>query len=199
MDLPSVSNAPRALSIGGATYRARALTLGQLGELLAWLEDRINGGARPVPLASDSARLALATTDGLAVLLHLSLLSCQPTLTRDRAAALVGDLDAEGEARLLAIAFRRRPGYVPPDAGVGKDLAESDWGAIWEGVSGHRADRYEAVGQLTLDQLENHVARGALEGSESLAPAEVQAMWEAARAAEAEAPAGDAQSAASSR
>src|SRR4051794_34203799 len=139
MDLPSVSNAPRALSIGGATYRARALTLGQLGELLAWLEDRINGGARPVPLASDSARLALATTDGLAMLLHLSLLSCHPTLTRDRAAALVGDLDADGEARLLAIAFRRRPGYVPPDDGAGKDLAGSDWGAIWEGVSGHRA------------------------------------------------------------
>jgi hypothetical protein len=197
VDLPSVSNAPRALSIGGATYRARALTLWQLGELLAWLEDRISGGARPVPLSSDSARLALATTDGLAVLLHLSLVSCHPRLTRDRARAMVGDLDAEAEARLLAIAFRRRPGYTPPEDGDGKDLAESDWGAIWEGLSGHRADRYEAVGQLTLDQLDNYFARGELEGLERLAPAEVQAMWEAARAAET--PDGDAQPTASSR
>jgi hypothetical protein len=40
MDLPSISNAPRELPLGGVTYRARALTLGQLGELLAWLEER---------------------------------------------------------------------------------------------------------------------------------------------------------------
>jgi hypothetical protein len=40
VDLPSVCNAPRVLPIGGTSYRARALTLAQLGELLAWLEDR---------------------------------------------------------------------------------------------------------------------------------------------------------------
>lgn len=180
MDLPSISNAPRALAIGGVTYRARTLTLGQFGELLAWLEDRITGGTQVVPFSDDTARLALATTDGLAVVLHLSLLSCQPNLTRDEAASLAATLDAESERRLMAIAFRRRPGYAPPEDGSGKDLAESDWGAIWEGLTGHRADRYEAVGNLTLDQFDNFAAKGELEGPDALKPAEVQAMWEQA-------------------
>lgn len=181
MDLPSISNAPRVLAIGGVSYRARALTLGQLGEVMAWLEDRLGGGPRAVPW-SDAARLALATTEGLGVLLHLALLSCQPAMTRDQAEALAGALDPQAEARLMAIAFRRRPGYAPPQPGAGTDLAECDWGALWEAVSGHRADRYEAIARLTLDQLDNHAARGELDGPGSLSTAEVQAMWEAAKA-----------------
>src|SRR5262245_40337078 len=98
MDLPSITNAPRVLTIGGVTYRARTLTRAQLGELLAWLEDRITGGTYPVPLSDDAARVALASTDGMAVVLHLSLLSCQPALSRDEANALVAELDAESEA-----------------------------------------------------------------------------------------------------
>lgn len=179
MDLPSICNAPRALALGGVTYRACALTLVQLGEILAWLEDRL--GADCVPLSSDAARIALATDDGLAVVLHLSLLYCHPTLTRDDATRLAGTVDAEAALRLRSIAFRRRPGYHPPSDGSGKDLAESDWGLIWEAMTGHRADRYEAVGHLTLDQLDNYFAKGELDGSDSLSPSEVQAMWEAAQ------------------
>lgn len=177
MDLPSISNAPRTLVLDGTTYRARVLTLNQLGELLAWIEDRVEASC--VPMSSDAARIAMATMEGLAVILHLSLLSCQPHLTRDQARALAENLDADTQARLEAIAFRRRPGYVPPEDGSGKDLAASDWGAIWEGLSGHRADRYGAVGDITLDQLDNLAARGELEGPDSLSPADVQAMWEA--------------------
>lgn len=179
MDLPSVSNAPRILTVGGVSYRARVLTISQLGELLAWLEDRT--GVPLIPLSADSARLALASTEGLAVVLHLSLLSCQPHLTRDQARAMAESLDADEEMRLKAIAFRRRPGYAPPEDGTGKDLAESDWGMIWEGLSQGRADRYEAVGHLTLDQLDCRSAKGELEGPDSLKPAEVQRMWEEAQ------------------
>jgi hypothetical protein len=180
MDLASVSNAPRILTLGDVSYRARTLTLSQLGELLAWLEDRT--GVPLIPLSADEARIALATTDGLAVVLHLSLLSCQPGLTRDQALALAATLDRETQSRLEAIAFRRRPGYAPPEEGTGKDLAESDWGATWEGLSQHRADRYEAVGGLTLDQLDNYAAKGECDGPDALKPSEVQAMWEAAQA-----------------
>lgn len=182
MDLPSLANAPRIISIAGVSYRARTLTLGQFGELLAWLEDRLTGGTAAVPLSCDEAQVALATADGLAVVLHLSLLSCQPTLTRDEATALAGMLDADAEARLRAIAFRRRPGYAPPADGTGKDLAEADWGEIWEGLTWHRADRYAAVAELTLDQMDNYAARGELDGPDSLSRAEFQAMWEAAQA-----------------
>jgi hypothetical protein len=178
VDLPSITNAPRALSIRGVTYRARALTLEQFGELLAWLEDRTD--IPLVPFCSDSARVALATTEGLAVILHLSLLSCQPHLARDQAQTLAETMDADGQTRLMAIAFRRRPGYAPPAEGAGKDLAETDWGIIWEALTQHRADRYGAVGQLTLDQMENHFARGELAGPDSLSMADFQAMYEAA-------------------
>jgi hypothetical protein len=178
VDLPSVCNAPRVLPIGGTSYRARALTLAQLGELLAWLEDRT--GAELVPFSSDPARVALASADGVAVILHLALLSCQPRMTRDEAAAMAVGLDAEETARLMAIAFRRRPGYAPPEDGSGKDLAESDWGAIWEGLTRHRAELYGAVGGLTLDQLDCLVAKGEIDGPGTLSPSEVQAMWEQA-------------------
>jgi hypothetical protein len=180
MDLASVSNAPRELPIGGAVYRARALTLAQLGELLAWLEDRC--GIPLLPLSSDPARVALASTDGLAVVLHLALLSCQPNLTRDDATALAAQLDLDGEIRLREIAFRRRPGYAPPEDGSGKDLAELDWGMMWEGLSGHRADRYAAVADLTLDQLDSFAARGELDGPDTLTPSQVQELWERAQA-----------------
>jgi hypothetical protein len=178
MDLPSISNAPRVLPVAGVSYRACVLTLRQLAELAAWLEDRT--GIACVPLSCDAARVALASTDGLAVILHLSLLDCQPGLTRDEAAAMASALDEETTSRLMAIAFRRRPGYKPPPDGSGKDLAESDWGAIWEGLTRHRAELYGAVGGLTLDQLDNLAAKGELEGPDALSAAEVQAMWEAA-------------------
>lgn len=182
IDLPSIVNAPRELRIDGSIYRARTLTLGQLGELLAWLEDRVAGGAAVVPLSSEAARLALASADGLAVILHLALSSCHPAITRDQARAMATSLGAEAEARLMAIAFRRRPGYAPPEDGAGQDLAESNWGATWEALTGHRADLYAAVGGLTLDQFDNFSARGELEGPDSLKPDDVQAMWEQAHA-----------------
>jgi hypothetical protein len=196
MDLPSISNAPREIGVGGLTYRARALTLGQVGELLAWLEDRT--GEDLAPLSSDAARLALATSEGLGVLLHLALSSCHPGLSRDEARALAGAMTPADEGRLWSIAFRRRPGYEPPkpaeagdDAPAGKDLAEVAWGPMVHGLSGGRADRYGAVLGLTLDQVDCVCSKGEVEGPGTLSPAEVQAMWEAAPGPGAEAEAVD--------
>jgi hypothetical protein len=184
MDLPSVSNAPRELPLGGVTYRARTLTLNQLGEVLAWLDDRLPAegrGAGGLPLfSSEAVQLALATADGLAVVLHLSLASCHPTLTRDEARTLAGSLDDADVARLHAVAFRRRPNYAPPEPGRGKDLAEADWGILWEALSQHQAAAYAGAGELTLDQMDSYLARGEIEGPDGLTAAEVQAMWEAA-------------------
>src|SRR4051794_4352158 len=104
MNLPNVTNAPRILVLDGTAYRARTLTLGQLGEVLAWLEDRLphddddkNNRAGPPLFSSEASKLALATTDGLAVILHLSLLSCQPSLTRDQARSLAATMTVEDE------------------------------------------------------------------------------------------------------
>jgi hypothetical protein len=84
MDLPSACNAPRELPIGGVTHRARRITLDGYGEILAWLSDRLPPSldGSPLLLSSPESRIALATTDGLAVVLHLSLQRCHPGLTR---------------------------------------------------------------------------------------------------------------------
>jgi hypothetical protein len=190
IDLATASNAPRELPLDGATYRARTLTLNQLGELLAWLEARAGGDAPP-PFASEAAQVALATTEGLAVVLHLSLSSCHPGLTRDAARSLAATLNPAGADRLFAVAFRRRPNRKAPAPGRGKDLTEVDWGMIWEALSQHEAAAYAGCGDVTLDQMENHLQKGESPDSDSLTMAEVQAMWEASRREEESPPARD--------
>lgn len=183
MNLSSITNAPRAFVLGGVSYRARALTLGQLGEVLAWLEDRLpSDPARHGPLLfSDvSSRLALSTTEGLAVLLHLSLLSCHPSLSRDDARTLAATMDADDESRLLAIAFRRVPTARTTTGRPAKDLTEVNWGEVFESVTGHRAAAYADVAGLSLDQFDNFVNRGRAHDEGTLSPADVQAMWDAA-------------------
>jgi hypothetical protein len=182
MDLPSVSNAPRTLVLGGTTYRCRTLTLGQIGEVLAWLEDRAGG---KVLFRSEASQIALATTEGLSVVLHLALSSCQPWLTRDAAVKIAATMDAEDEMRLASIAWRRRPGRpADPDAPPGKDLADVAWGEIFEGLSGHTPAGYEAVAQLTLDQFDCIACRGEVWDPDALDPRDVQAMWEASQKAD---------------
>jgi hypothetical protein len=185
MNLPSVTNAPRTLVLGGVSYRARALTLGQIGEVLAWLEGRLPPGSErdgPTLFSGESSRIALATTEGLAVLLHLSLLSCHPSLTRDDAKALAAAMDENDEIRLLAIAFRRHPCPPAENDRPAKDLAEVNWGEIFADLTGHRADAYEGAASLSLDQFDNFVGRGVSQ-KDTMSPAEVQAMWEAAKPA----------------
>lgn len=201
-----LANAPVPLTIGGATYRARTLTLGALAELLAWLDDRLpppEDGA-PLAFASEPAQLALATSDGLAVLLHLSLLPCHPGLTREDAARLAGTLDDDGSRRLVAVAFRRRASRPEPGAGVDPDGHRSDLAlADWPGTFHHLHEEcgldYAAISRLTLDQLDNILERGrgyagygdpaehAADGSEwvpgrPISRREMQRLWEAARA-----------------
>jgi|GEM_PF-3222266 len=192
MHLPNVTNAPRVIALDGTSYRARALTLGQLGEVLAWLDDQLPDRPDregPPRLSDEASRIALATTEGLAVILHLALLSCQPELTRDQARSLAPLLTVEDEARLLSIAFRvpsiergGNPEDPPPSS---KDLAEVSWGALFERLVEQGILGYEQVAQLTLDQLENRLSRGApadakAEPGVPLSLAEVQALWEKA-------------------
>jgi hypothetical protein len=190
MDLPRITNAPRELPLGGAVFRARALTLADLGEVLAWLEARLPPDLTrdgPPLFLAEASRLALATTEGLAVVLHLSLLSCQPSLTRGDARRLAAAMTPEGESRLWAIAFRRRTRHEPRGEGApATDLAEAPWGEIVEALTRRRAWAYPLVGRLTLDQYDNHAARGATRGRDDLGPADVQRMWEAAMAPDAD-------------
>jgi len=183
MDLPSITNAPRELPLGGAIFRARALTLADLGEVLAWLDDRIPRGDDdgPTLLSGETARVALASTEGLAVVLHLALLSCQPSMTRGEARALAAEMTEDEERRLKAIAFRRRPNYDPPGEGKpGKDLAEIQWGGIIEALAQGRAWVYQEACRLTLDQYDNRVKKGEWDEPDDLKPSDVQRMWEEA-------------------
>lgn len=181
MDLPSISNAPRILMLGGQSYRARTLTLGQIGELLAWLQDRLPDD--DLRFSSEASRLALATTEGLSVLLHLSLLSCHPGLGRDDARGLAATMDEDDALRLHAIAFRRSPGKpASPDDAPAKDLAEVNWGEIFEALSGHKPYAYAGVANLTLDQFDCWVSKGEGYDKDALDPREVQRMWEEAQA-----------------
>lgn len=183
IDLPSVVNAPSELPLDGVTYRACRLAVADYGEILAWLWDRLPlpEDGSPALFSSAESWVALSATDGLAVVLHLSLLPCQPGLTRDAARRLAARMDEGAQARLFAIAFRRRA--MRPRPG-GKDLALVDWGPIFESLTQHQAGMYGAAARLTLDQLDNHAARGEPEGPDSLTPAEAQAMWEADRRAD---------------
>lgn len=180
MDLISIVNAAKPLVLGGLIYRCRTLTLGQIGEVLAWLEDRLPEGK--LLFSSEASRIALATTEGLGLLLHLSCEHHHPGLTREGAQSLAAGMDADDEARLLAIAFRRLPGKpADPDAPPPKDLAQVNWGEIFEALSGHKAYAYEGVASLTLDQFDNFASRGEGHDKDALDPRDVQAMWEAAQ------------------
>lgn len=179
MDLIHASNAPVPLVLGGLTYRARPLTLGQFGEVLAWLKDRLPD--EELLFSSEASRIALATTEGLSVLLHLACEHHHPNLTREGARELAAGMDCDDEAKLLSIAFRRLPGKpADPDAPPPKDLATVNWGEIFEALSGHRADAYADVAELTLDQFDNWANKGEGHDKDALDPSDVQAMWEAA-------------------
>lgn len=188
MNLPNVTNAPRVIVLDGATYRARTLTLGQIGEVLAWLEDRLprrgdNDRVRLPLFSGEASRLALATTEGLAVILHLALVSCHPGLTRDQARRLAATMTVEDEARLLSTAFRRRLDVLKshrPGDRPSRDPAELNWGEIFETLTDHRADAYEGLAALTLDQFDNLVGQGESADEGRLSPSEVQALWNAA-------------------
>jgi hypothetical protein len=180
MDLVHVTNSPRTLVLGDSTYRCRTLTLGQIGEVLAWLRDRTAGD---VLFSSEASRIALATTEGLAVLLHLSCEHHQPGMTRDEARALAGSMDADDEARLIAIAFRRAPSKpASDDDPPSKDLASINWGEMFEWMSGHKPEAYAAVAGLTLDQFDCFAHKGEAWDADQLDPREVQRMWEEAQA-----------------
>lgn len=180
MDLSSVTNAPRQLVLGGVIHRAKTLTLGQIGEVLAWLEGRLPG--EELLFSSEASRIALATTEGLGLLLHLACEHHHPGLTREGAQALAAGMDGDDEARLLSIAFRRLPGKpADPDSPPPKDLAEVNWGEIFEALSGHTASGYEAAANMTLDQLDCFVSRGESCDKDALDPRDVQRMWEEAQ------------------
>lgn len=179
MDLIHVSNAPRALSLNGQTLRARTLTLGQIGEVLAWLEERVEGD---LLFSSEASRIALATTEGLGLLLHLACEHHHPGMTREAAQTLAAGMDGEDEARLLAIAFRRLSGKpADPDAPPAKDLALVNWGEIFEALSGHKPYAYAGVASLTLDQFDCWASKGEGYDPDVLDPRDVQRMWEEAQ------------------
>lgn len=183
MDLIHVTNAPSPVALAGQTYRARTLTLGQIGEVLAWLEVRTDG---ELLFSSEASRIALATTEGLGLLLHLACEHHHPSLTREAAQALAAGMDCEDEAKLLSIAFRRAPGKpADPNAPPAKDLALVNWGEIFEALSGHKPYAYAGVANLTLDQFDNWANKGEGYDPDALDPRDVQRMWEEAQSKEA--------------
>lgn len=180
MDLIHVTNAPSPVVLAGLTYRCRTLTLGQIGEVLAWLEERLPG--EELLFSSEASRIALATTEGLGLLLHLACEHHHPGLTREAAQALAAGMDGGDEARLLSIAFRRAPGKpADPNAPPAKDLALVNWGEIFEALSGHKPYAYAGVASLTLDQFDCWASKGEGYDPDALDPRDVQAMWEAAQ------------------
>lgn len=184
MELHYISNAPRELSLGGQTYRVRTLCIGDFGEILAWLEDRLPVDPErrgPVLFSSEAAQLALATTEGLAVVLHLACLPCHPGMTRDDARRLTASMTEAETDRLRSIAYRRRPKYGSGGEGAPlSDLAEIRWGEVFYALSGHDATRYDDVARLTLDQYDCHADRGEVAYPDDVDVASLQSMWEAA-------------------
>lgn len=182
MELQYASNAPRELSLGGQTYRARTLSIGDFGEILAWLEDRLPVDPErsgPVLFSSEAAQLALATTEGLALVLHLACLPCHPSMSRDDARRLAARMD-EGETdRLRSIAYRRRPSYRNDAGEPGSDLAQIRWGEVFYALSGHDPGRYGDVARLTLDQYDCHCQRGEVAYPNDVDVGHLQKMWEA--------------------
>lgn len=186
MNLPHIVNAPRAIVLNGQTYRPCTLTLSQIGEVLAWLEDRLPN--ETLQFSSQASQIALATTEGLGLLLHLACERHHPGMTREAAEGLAAGMDSDDEARLLSIAFRRAPGKPPsPDDPPAKDLAEINWGEVFEWLSGHTAVGYAAAANLTLDQFDNFANRGEGWDPDQLDPRDVQRMWEEAQKADGEA------------
>jgi len=106
-------------------------------------------------------------------------------MTREAAEGLAAGMDVDDEARLQAIAFRRAPGKpADPDSPPSKDLADVNWGEIFEAMSGHKAYAYPGVANLTLDQFDCWANKGEGYDPGSLDPRDVQRMWEEAQAKE---------------
>jgi hypothetical protein len=114
-DLSTLTNGPRAhLSAGGERYAVHELTLGEMGELQAWVDEQF---ADPLELAQERMGKGL-TPSQERYLLEIALrVACEPKalLGTPQADALVRS--AEGTKVMLWLAIRKgRPGFTRGEA-----------------------------------------------------------------------------------
>jgi hypothetical protein len=183
MDLPTLVNAPRAVYLGDRRYWVRPLTLDGLGTILGWLDDTLPGrdDRKTPPRISDPAsQEALQSGPGAALLAWLALRSTEPDITEETAAELARGADDVERARLIHVLLGRRRTYTPGAGGT--DIAEIWWGPLLcefprERSAGGLLHVYpsltlEAIGRLTLDQLDCLMSGGCDDEDPSLASQE---------------------------
>jgi hypothetical protein len=147
MDLATLTNQPRPLTIAGRTYQVYPLTLADLGALQKWvdgqfpdpldalrgkldgfspehqrflLKDAAEAARKPKPqLGTPEADEMLERVDGLAELLYLGIRRGDAAFTREDAAALCGGLTPADVGAVFGAAFGAGPEGVDPKAPEG--------------------------------------------------------------------------------
>jgi hypothetical protein len=127
--------------------------------VLAWLDDVIPGRAerKTAPrLGSDKARAALESPVGFSVVCYAALRH----LGHDYAAScnLAAVATEEEQVRIYDVLFARR--RYGPKGGGGEDLAESWWGPNVIAMADRFRTAIDAVGRLTLDQIDCYAGEG---------------------------------------
>ncbi len=163
MDLPSLLRAPRICWLAGRTFWVRPLTLDDWGMLLAWFDDVLPGYAdrkQPPCFGADEAQEALYSPTGYTIIAWIALRHEMPSF--DEVASIIAEATDEERLRLLTVVFGRRRTLKP--GADGDDIATTWWGPVicsTEGlIEAYPALTFEAIGRLSLDQLDCLMSRG---------------------------------------
>lgn len=184
MDIVATFAPPRLCYLAGKPHWVRPMPIEGFATLIAWIDDVSPGRAdrkAPPLLNAPESQAAIESTHGFVLLVWLAL--------RDQgvgyaaAAALAMACDEHERARLYDVLFARRR-YADRSGLAGEDLAASWWGPGIMAMSKRVTMLVNTIGKLTLDQLDCYTTEGApCERPGRLTEDQVQAMWEAARAA----------------
>ena len=135
-DLTGLFGTARSFELGGVTYKVTKLKLKDIAEINQWLKEQIPDpriAARkymeglpeavachvwdqacrepwPTKLGSPEAGEAMQTYEGIALLLHLVLRRCQPSLTRDQAGDLAQLMTPDKFGDLITLISPGEPG-----------------------------------------------------------------------------------------
>jgi hypothetical protein len=180
MDIASTFNARHVCYLSGKPFWVRAMGLEGWAEVAAWLDDFLPGRSerdRPPAIADPASQAMLETDPGRALLAWIALRD-DADCTYEAAFEIFANAEPGEQEYLLAVLKGRR--RTRDDApGVGTDIGETWCG---EGMAElARAIGVEALGRLSIDQLEWLIAGGAIDrhrDPDTLAYQEACRQWE---------------------
>lgn len=194
MDIISTFNPPRLVVLNGRDFWLRGLTIEDFALIVAWLDDILPGYEErilPPRFLSDDAQAKMETPLGWCILAWAGMRH-QTGMSWDHVSSLILNTfkpdyppGPSERSRLISVLFRRRK-TLDLSLADSNDLGEAWWGPMVESLCTNLGFTIHEVAAMTLDQIDCLGRKGIEEERPGiLSVDQVQAMWEAARTADA--------------